>query len=213
MSAKSARSQKPAVGTRPRVARVVARKKTDRRIKIETRVTAAAWRAALPNLTRGASRAVRAALDVAPPLPDEAAAELALIFADDNAISTLNREWRGKNGPTNVLAFAAQESKGGARRQAAAPGAGPLLLGDVVLAFETIAREAKAGDVTLGAHLSHLIVHGVLHLLGYDHRRPREARLMETLEARALATLGLANPYEAPPREARMIWARRAMER
>jgi probable rRNA maturation factor len=121
---------------------------------------------------------------------------------------TLNRDWRGKDEPTNVLAFAAQETA--AER---APAAGPLLLGDVVLCYETIAREAKAAARPLADHLSHLVIHGVLHLLGYDHGRPREARAMETLEVKALETLGIDNPYEAPPTMSRMVRARRAMER
>ena len=171
-----------------------------------------AWRTALPELTRRANRAVKAALAVAESAPAGAAVELTLIFTDDASMRALNRKWRGEDKPTNVLAFAAQESAGGASRQTT-PAAGPLLLGDVVLAHETVAREAVAGDLSLADHVCHLIVHGVLHLLGYDHQRPREARVMETLEVRALATLGIANPYEAPPPEVRAVRTRRAMER
>ncbi|MSO75059.1 MAG: rRNA maturation RNase YbeY [Alphaproteobacteria bacterium] len=182
-------------------------------VNIESQVAHAAWRDAVPDLTRRANRAARAALAVATPMAAAAAAELALVFVDDAASRTLNRDWRGKDQPTNVLAFAAQETKGGTGGPAAITG-GPLLLGDVVLAYETVADEAKAGGVPLGDHASHLIVHGVLHLLGYDHQRPREARVMETLEARALATMGIANPYEALPQEARiMTRAGRVMER
>ncbi len=181
-------------------------------IRIESQVNHAAWRRALPDLTRRANKAVKAALNVAADVPEEADAEMALVFVDDAASRTLNRDWRGTDKPTNVLAFAAQETKGKAERAAAIEG-GALLLGDVVLAYETIAGEAKAGGVALGDHASHLIVHGVLHLLGYDHQRPREARVMETLEVRALATLGIANPYEATPQKARIMRARREMER
>lgn len=183
-----------------------------KRIRIDSRVEHAAWRSALPDLARQARRAVRAALAVAPPLPEGRAAELALLFTGDRRMRELNRAWRGKDKPTNVLAFAAQEDRHGASRLEAAD-AGPLLLGDVVLAYETVAGEADAGGLSLHDHVSHLIVHGVLHLLGYDHQRLREARVMEGLEAHALATLGLANPYEAPPEEARTARARRAMER
>ncbi|MGD9538986.1 MAG: rRNA maturation RNase YbeY [Alphaproteobacteria bacterium] len=181
------------------------------RVTIEIRLAHPAWRSALPELGRRARRAARAALALARPLPAGRRAELALMFVDEVAMTALNREWRGKDRPTNVLAFAAQEAAGA--RAPAPPEAGPLLLGDVVLSYETIAREAEAASKPLADHLSHLIIHGVLHLLGYDHQRPREARAMETLEVQALKTLGIDNPYEAPPTTSRMVRAGRAMER
>jgi probable rRNA maturation factor len=82
---------------------------------------------------------------------------------------------------------------------AAAGPRGRRLLGDVVLAYETLAREAEAADKPLAHHLSHLVVHGVLHLMGHDHERPAEARRMETLEVRVLAGLGIPDPYAALP--------------
>ena len=114
-------------------------------------------------------------------------AEVSLVLCDDAFIRTLNKTWRGKDKPTNVLSFPA----------AFVPGldAGPLMLGDVVVAFETSASEAADGGLSLRDHLAHLIVHGLSHLLGFDHEDDGDAATMERLESRALATLGIASPY------------------
>ena len=110
--------------------------------------------------------------------------ELSLAFINDAEIQTLNRDYRGKDTPTNVLSF---------------PDNGPApLLGDIVLAFETIQREAAEKSVSLHHHLSHLIIHGFLHLQGYDHETEAEATQMEALEIKALAALNIDNPYEIP---------------
>ena len=188
-------------------------------LDLSVQVEADAWRAALPDLESRARRWVAAAVAGAradrggavAPLDVRDGYEMGLLFASDATVRGLNRDWRRIDRPTNVLAFAAQETA--AERPPAAPAAGPLLLGDVVLCYETIAREAKVAARPLADHLSHLVIHGVLHLLGYDHGRPREARAMETLEVKALETLGIGNPYEAPPTMSRMVRARRAMER
>lgn len=113
--------------------------------------------------------------------------ELSLLFTDDASIRTLNREWRGKDKPTNVLSFPAFPVKPGSQP-------GPVL-GDVVLARETVFREAGEEGKSVEAHLSHLIGHGVLHLLGYDHETDGDAYLMEALERRILADIGIADPY------------------
>ena len=146
------------------------------------------WRRALPEVERVCDRAARAALAAggAPQRP----AELAIVLADDALLRALNRDWRGRDAPTNVLSFAAGED-------APPPGA-PLLLGDVVLAFETAATEAQAQGKPLADHLAHLVVHGVLHLLGFDHEIAAEAERMEALETRVLAGLGVADPYRLP---------------
>ncbi len=110
------------------------------------------------------------------------------MLSEDATVRALNRQWRGQDKPTNVLSFAA-----GA--ETAPPGA-PCLLGDVVLAYETVAAEAKAQGKPMAHHLCHLVVHGVLHLLGFDHERAAEAERMEALETVILAGLGIADPYE-----------------
>lgn len=113
-------------------------------------------------------------------------AELAVTLADDARVRELNAQWREQDKPTNVLTFPSVEPD----ETADAP-----MLGDVILAFETVAREADEEGKPLTAHLSHLVVHGVLHLFGYDHLDDGEAEEMEAVEIRALARLGVPNPY------------------
>lgn len=122
-------------------------------------------------------------------------AELAVTLSDDARVAELNGEWRAKPTPTNVLTFPAVEPD----EAADAP-----MLGDVILAFETVEREAREEGKSLSDHVSHLVVHGVLHLFGHDHLDDDEAEEMEALETRALARLGVADPYadQAPTRQA-----------
>ena len=115
--------------------------------------------------------------------------ELGITLTDDAHQRQLNRRYRGQDASTNVLAFRTCEP-----RRHAPPGV-PLLLGDVVLAFETVAREADEQVKPFCDHVRHLIVHGVLHLLGYDHLREADAVIMERLETSILAKLGVPNPY------------------
>jgi len=118
-----------------------------------------------------------------------APAELVLVLADDRLVRSLNKDYRGQDTPTNVLSFAGLD---GATETAADV---PLLLGDVVLARETVSREAGAQGKSVAEHLAHLVVHGVLHLLGYDHEAALEAEQMESLERAIMADLGIADPY------------------
>ncbi|MGE5504762.1 MAG: rRNA maturation RNase YbeY [Actinomycetota bacterium] len=118
------------------------------------------------------------------------AAELSIVLADDETVHALNRDWRGHDKPTNVLSFAALDDESAP----VVPGA-PLLLGDVVLAFETCLREAEEMGKPLADHMGHLVVHGVLHLLGWDHEDEDEAAEMEGLETSLLAALGIDDPY------------------
>jgi probable rRNA maturation factor len=113
---------------------------------------------------------------------------LSLLFTDDATIADLNRDWRGKPKPTNVLSFPAPDTS------EAADGI-PMPLGDIVFGFETVAKEAAEAGLTLADHINHLLVHGLLHLLGYDHEEDREATAMEQLETAILARLGIADPY------------------
>lgn len=149
------------------------------------------WAAALPEAAALAREAIEAALEGAPVGP---LAEVSVVLTDDAAQRALNREWRGKDAPTNVLSFPALEPAELAAGAAADPNR-PALLGDVVLALETMQREAEAAGKTLADHAAHLLVHGVLHLLGYDHETEADAALMEPVETRILARLGVADPY------------------
>jgi probable rRNA maturation factor len=115
-------------------------------------------------------------------------AELAIVLTDDSAIRLLNRDWRGIDEPTNVLSFPANSSH--------TSGAGRLL-GDIVIAFETSAREAAGEDKPFLHHVAHLAVHGFLHLEGHDHAVDEEADAMERLEREILARLGVSDPYAA----------------
>ena len=149
----------------------------------------AKWRRALPTAAKLARQAAEAALVQSgkrPRIGRGAAAELSIVLADNATVQELNARWRGKDAPTNVLAFASDETTVAGQ---------PILLGDVVLAYETVAAEAKQQGKALADHFRHLVIHGVLHLLGYDHVVAAPARRMEALEKRILASLGIADPY------------------
>ncbi len=115
--------------------------------------------------------------------------EVSVMLSDDVTVARLNQDYRATEGPTNVLSFANFTGESGS---VSGP---PVLLGDVVLAFETVSRECRTEGKELADHLAHLIVHGVLHLLGYDHEVESEAERMEEMEIEILAALGLPNPY------------------
>ena len=117
--------------------------------------------------------------------------EIAITLSDDVEIRDLNRDWRGKDKPTNVLSFPGLE---GAMAGFLPPDA-PRPLGDIILAFETCRAEAEEQGKSLADHARHLVVHGVLHLLGFDHEDDAEAEEMEALETLVLAGLGIADPY------------------
>jgi len=113
--------------------------------------------------------------------------EVTIRLSDDPVVRQLNRDFRGKDKPTNVLSFPMSDGAG--------PDGVPAPLGDIVIAYGTVAREAAEQGKSIEQHLLHLVVHGVLHLLGYDHERPAAARKMESLETRILASFGIADPY------------------
>jgi probable rRNA maturation factor len=154
-------------------------------VEIDLLVEAGAW----PDETRLAGLA-RSAVDAALAEAGVQAAgpvELSLVFTDDAGIRGLNAQWREKDKPTNVLSFPAFPTRIGA--------ALPPMLGDVVLAAETVAAEAALEGKPLDHHISHLIVHGLLHLIGYDHEDDDQAEAMEATERRALARLAIPDPY------------------
>jgi probable rRNA maturation factor len=127
----------------------------------------------------------RAIGETATGLPTKSA-ELAILLTDNSRIRALNRVWRGIDKPTNVLSFPAKETRGNGL---------PVLLGDIVIAYETVAQEAAAQGKPLLHHLAHLAVHGFLHLRGYDHIAEEEADTMEGLERAVLARLDVPDPY------------------
>lgn len=146
------------------------------------------WTAALPDAAELCRRVAAVALGVAS-LPAERL-ELSILLADDATVRDLNRRYRGLDRPTNVLSFAALDDA-----TPDLPDEGPILLGDVVLARQTVVAEADRDGKTLPQHLSHLVIHGVLHLLGYDHDDDGQAGEMEGLETALLAALGIPDPY------------------
>ena len=140
------------------------------------------------------NRAVAAAIAVTPhaamatiPAP----VSLSIRFASDAEVQALNRDYRGKDKPTNVLSFPMMEAD-----ELNALLGPETMLGDIILAHETCATEATEKGVPLPAHVTHLIVHGTLHLLGFDHIEATQGNIMEALEVKALASLGLGNPYD-----------------
>jgi probable rRNA maturation factor len=156
-------------------------------VAIDINVSSPAWKdlAGLEALTERAVRQSVAASGVK--LAKDC--EICVTFCDDAEIRALNARWRGQDKPTNVLSFPTP----------GAPANKPLL-GDIVIAHETVAREAREQGKTLPDHAAHMIIHGFLHLIGYDHETPADAEAMEALERRIAQALGLSDPYaEAAP--------------
>lgn len=147
--------------------------------KIEMVVESGLWNEPgnVKSLIRRAVREAAAALSTS-------GAELAIVLTNDSAIRRLNRQWRGIDKATNVLSFPAKDA-----------GGEPPLIGDIVLAYETVGREARDQGKPFAHHLAHLAVHGYLHLLGYDHLRAKEAEAMEQLERTILRRLAIPDPY------------------
>jgi probable rRNA maturation factor len=153
-------------------------------VKVEFLETSRLWRGALAAKSL-ARQAVAAALAESG-VKLRRGAEVTIHLVDDAEIKSVNAQWRKKDAPTNVLSFPAVEASqlGQAR-----------LIGDILIAFETVAREAQSEGKTLSDHYRHLVVHGFLHLDGFDHVEDNAAEAMEALERRALARLGVADPY------------------
>jgi probable rRNA maturation factor len=152
----------------------------------EILVTADCWQS-----ESGAEAAIHRAIEMAATMVDAETfdAELAIMLTDDDGIRTLNKNWRGLDKPTNVLSFPALQPTGPRDDDA------PRMLGDIAIAYQTTRAEADAEHKPFENHLSHLAVHGFLHLIGYDHEKDGDADIMEELERKILAQLGIPDPY------------------
>ena len=153
----------------------------------EVLVVAECWQTE-PDAEAVIQRAIAAAAQMTD--ADDGEAELAVMLTDDAGIRTLNSNWRGIDKPTNVLSFPALQPPGGHE-----PDNAPRMLGDIAIAYETTRHEADEEQKPFNHHLSHLAVHGFLHLVGYDHEKDGEAEVMESLERDILAGLGIPDPY------------------
>jgi probable rRNA maturation factor len=142
------------------------------------------WKRALPARKLARSAVAAAVAESAARL--RRGAEMSVHLIDDERMRAINAEWRHKDAATNVLSFPASDPSGVSEAR---------LLGDVLISFETLKREAEEEGKALADHFSHLVVHGFLHLLGFDHIEEADAQKMEPIEIRALARLGIANPY------------------
>ena len=153
----------------------------------EVLVVADVWQAE-PDAETVIHRAISAAAELAD--ADTGDAELAVMLTDDEGIRTLNSNWRGIDKPTNVLSFPALQPSG-----PVGPDDAPRMLGDIAIAYQTMRREADDEQKPFDHHLSHLAIHGFLHLIGYDHEQDSDAETMEALEKEILAQLGIPDPY------------------
>ncbi|MEM9573171.1 MAG: rRNA maturation RNase YbeY [Pseudomonadota bacterium] len=146
-------------------------------IELDLRVADPAWSEAINDLNKICESALNAGA-----AQKSASGEVNVLLTDDESVRTLNRDWRGKDKPTDVLSFPSD------------PMDRPFL-GDIALAFGVTQTDAAARDLALPQHISHLLIHGLLHLLGHDHKDDTEATEMESLEIAALASLGWPDPY------------------
>lgn len=150
-----------------------------RRHSLHVDIKTSAWRKPWPTAAADMRRLLALAADW-PELKERARGEVTVVFADDATLRALNARFRGKDKPTNVLSFPDGEMPPG---------------GGIALSFDTIAAEAKDQGKPFVNHAKHMILHGFLHLMGYEHETPRAARLMEGLEIAMLARMGIPNPY------------------
>lgn len=164
-------------------------------------VTAVAWRTAIDELDPLAERVVRAALDAGASAPWLKAGEVSLLLTDDQEIRSLNATYRARDRATNVLSFPGLDLVDGEAGMSAQHGLnaqyGPAVLGDIVMSVERLTAEAADLEKARIDHFAHLLVHGTLHLLGFDHDDDDRAAVMEALEAALLKALGFAAPYES----------------
>jgi probable rRNA maturation factor len=162
----------------------------DATLTIDVIVRSQRWRQGVAELTRLCTETARRAYVAAG--GDDRDAQISIVLTSDRAVQALNRTFRGHDQATNVLSFPTAQAPAAPPRGCPPP---PRLLGDVVIAYGTTAAEAAAAGKDLGDHLRHLIVHGILHVLGYDHQTEGDAAAMERLEAAILARFGVSDPY------------------
>ncbi len=151
------------------------------------------WEHSIENLADLVTRSVVRAVAVSNRVHGNS--EVSVVLSDDRELRILNNEYRGKDAPTNVLSFPGDDLD--TSEDSFTSLGRPLILGDVVVAFETIRREAEDQGKALPDHLAHMLVHGVLHLCGFDHEQSEDAEIMESMERGILREFGIADPYEA----------------
>ncbi|MEE3626246.1 rRNA maturation RNase YbeY [Nitrospirillum sp. BR 11752] len=179
-------------------------------LEIIVEVEAGDWEATIPGVeevvTKAARKALVQALAVDADALPEGEGEVSILLSDNAAVRVLNHQYRGKDKPTNVLSFPmlGDEDEDEEFELPEGMDRPPYLLGDIILAYETLMTEAAEQNKPVANHLTHLVIHGVLHLLGYDHIEDAEAETMERLETVILADMGIADPYRdgaGPTRE------------
>ncbi len=158
--------------------------------EIDITVQDARWKAAFDDVIELCDVTARAAFNASSIRPPRT--EVSLVLADDEFVAGLNKQYRDHEGPTNVLSFAAHE---GVDNLMDMPDGMPVMLGDIIIAYDTTAREARQSGASFEDHFRHLVVHGMLHLLDYDHISDEDAAIMEPLETLVLAKLGICDPY------------------
>jgi len=163
------------------------RRTTGGKFKVDVLVESKLWKE--PRVVKSL---VQRAIKEAAATVSTSGAELAIVLTNDSAIRALNRDWRGTDAATNVLSFPAQNTSGE-----------PPFIGDIVLAYETVAQEARNEGKPFAHHVAHLTVHGFLHLCGYDHQHSKDADEMEELERKILRRLAIPDPYRAPAKNGR----------
>lgn len=164
-------------------------------LKVDVDAASKKWARAFPKMNAKIEQAAAIAFTMAkkPAAFKKRSFDITITLTSDATIRKLNRDYRGKDKPTNVLSFP-QLDLSSKQKFVAIPGV-PIPLGDVVLAFETVKRECKGQDKNIENHTLHLVVHGVLHLLGYDHMNSKDATAMENLERNILDAMGYTDPY------------------
>lgn len=158
---------------------------------IDVSISEPEWTLSFLDVEKVAAEAMDLSLRMAQ-MPEQVRArqiEVSIVLANDDLIQILNREYRGKDAPTNVLTFASLDADGPIAADA------PYPIGDVILSYQTIDREAREQGKFFKEHFIHMVVHGTLHLLGYDHETEDEANVMESLEIRILEKMNIQNPY------------------